>query len=163
MKIKIKHALMLGFLTSMTQLIAMENDVLELPTVPHKFLKHTGEESYPVGCLEKANEAYDIFHSDEELNPQRIQKGIALLIETAQAGDPYSLENLAYIVLYGQYGIPQNIRWAAEMLIYLAENELTDAWNVINALNSNIVKFIEEGKKDEAHELFLQSWETQNH
>lgn len=141
----------------------MESNVLELPTIPHKILKHTDQEIYPADYLEKANEAYDIFHSGEEINSQKIQKGIALLRETAQAGDPYSLESLAYIVLYGQYGISQNIPWAAEMLIYLAENELTDAWNVINALNSNIVRFIDEGKKSEACELFLQSWEDQNH
>ncbi len=157
-----KYLLMIGILTHMGILIAMEDVVFNFPTVPHAFLKHTDKESYPADCLKKANEAYDIFHSGEELDSQTIKKGIDLLVDTAQAGDPYSLENLAYIALYGQYGISENIEWAADMLIYLAQNELTDAWNVLNALDSRVVKLIEEGKIEEAKGLFICAWKMSN-
>jgi hypothetical protein len=159
MKNKIKFFVMV-VLSSTAFGVAEAADVIsvDLPSLPAKVLRHDDRENYPSEYLEKANESYRIFHSGQEIDKETLEKGIRLLVETAKAGDPYSLEELAYIVLRGQYGVSLNIEWAAQTLIYLAEKELTDAWNVLNSLNSEIVGLIEEGKKDEAAQLFLKTW-----
>jgi len=136
---------------------ATEPEVMPLPSLPTKILRPDNLVDYPADCLEKSNEAYRILQM-EEPGAEELRKGVALLIETAQAGDSYSLEKLANMALYGQYSIPKNIEWAINTFIYLIDNGAVGVWNTLNAIDPKAVELLESGKKEEARRLFIETW-----
>lgn len=159
MEKKFKLLLIASLLLTGTVTNATEEELMVLPSLPSKVINLDSVEEYSSGdWLEKANKSYEIFHVLEEPDVATIQRGIELLLEAIQAGDPCSLEELANMALYGRYNVPKNIEWAIDALIYLTDNGHELAWNSLNAIDVNAVKLLEEGNRQEARQLFVKTW-----
>jgi TPR repeat protein len=157
-----KKTLQLGLLTAISMISApaqaAEYEVIALPSLPSMVLSANDLTEYPGDCLAKANQAYRILQVEENPTKEMLTNGVKLLTQAAQAGDPYSLEQLANMALYGQYGVPQDVEWAINTFIYLAENGSSGSWNSLNAIDQQGGEFLQNGEKEKARQAFLVAW-----
>jgi hypothetical protein len=138
---------------------AADQEVVSLPSRPAKIMSSDDSIDYPTEHLRKVNDSYRILHTQETHDQAKIREAIVLLVETAEAGDPISLEELANMALCGQYNnIPKNIEWGIDTLIYLIKNGEAGVVNTLNAINQEAVRLLETGQTAEARRLFIKTW-----
>jgi TPR repeat protein len=161
-----KKTLQLGLLAAISMMSASaqaaEYEAIALPSLPSRMLSSNDLTEYPGDCLDKANQAYRILQVEENPPKAMLTSGVKLLTQAAQEGDPYSLEQLANMALYGQYGVPQDVGWAIDAFIYLAESGSSGSWNTLNAIDQKGGEFLQNGEKEKARQAFLAAWTSRS-